>query len=163
MRSHVGHFSDVLSQSVGAETAWPPCADQWNEDNPFWGNCLVATLVFWGDQDFKGNLIPCLAGEDELWHFQYTSPETGLVDLTASQFGGKEDFVYLSKGTKIYNTVLSESLFNDPSLADRLALLMERMEDNGYSCKASLGDILTHIESRYGSHSFGPAPKTPGL
>ena len=77
MRSHVGHFSDVLSQSVGAETAWPPCADQWNEDNPFWGNCLVATLVFWGDQDFKGNLIPCLAGEDELWHFQYTSPETG--------------------------------------------------------------------------------------
>jgi len=70
----------VIRESWNRDTCYPGCVDQWNPENPSFGQCAITALVV---QDyFGGELLYCKHNH----HYWNRLPNQEEVDFTRIQF-----------------------------------------------------------------------------
>ena len=77
---HVETLEKAIIKSWDRETCYPGCVDEWNPENPAWGQCAVTALVV---QDYLGGeLLYCQHNH----HYWNRLPNQEEVDFTRIQF-----------------------------------------------------------------------------
>lgn len=160
-------FMAAAAKSWCWETCWPPIRKDHNQqDNPSFGNCLVTTLAAWAARDFQDAIIPGIVNDTD-WHFrlglQTADPAykgqtddcgTVQVDATWQQFSRNAQFRELTcltpEARDFYKDVISESLWEDDSLAFRLESLMDRMNFiGGFKINYSAREIINKAQEQW--------------
>lgn len=157
-------FFIALEHAWCRETCWQGCRDQYSEDNPAWGNCLVSTLAAWAARGFGDEVMPGLALHlgQATWHFRLMA--RGMpIDPTWQQFEAGTYFQPLPRGIPMHGVVVAGSLFNaqeNAQLRQRLGLLIRRMADRGYDLGHDAEFIVDQAEQRF-AYARVPFPGSP--
>jgi hypothetical protein len=80
-------FVRILSRACSVETCYPPIADRWTEENPFYGHCaVIAELV---RRNFGGKIAKSrvtLADKEKVLHYWNLLDDGSEWDVSDSQF-----------------------------------------------------------------------------
>lgn len=179
-------FITAIQKAWCYDTCWDGCKDRYfaqnpdlnpatdaritGQTNPSFGNCLVTTLAAAADMYFNAEILPSLvheAGKDQpTWHFFLSLNTMGWVDIdpTRQQFSADAEVEVLEKYHPMRNEVLYGSLFEtqeNERLRARLALLLNRMEQNGYGLRFDADEIVDRVQKTFAeARYFGHKPVT---
>jgi len=149
------NFYPALQKSWSKESCWVPVQSLWQENNPSLGNCFVSVLALWAATDFKGEVVPVLAkqpGKDNQdWHFLIRFGDVD-VDLTRQQFLSGTEIKTLNKSDPMYDMLVKGSVFDateNRSLRVRLRLLLQNLNENGYTIPRSADEIINRLEQKF--------------
>ena len=108
----------ILELSWNKETCTPSMQDSWNENNKAIGQCAVTALIV---NDFLGGkIMRCMC---ETGSHYYNVINDNVIDLTASQFETKPNYVDGEKRTREY-------LLSNEDTQKRYLLLLKTVKSN---------------------------------